>query len=177
MLPYFTAARAVAEFVDLVGGRASCVLLLETAAALARVRDIVAVPGIAEVMIGLNDLHLSLGLANPFEVVVSDLIEVAARRVREAGLGFGFGGLARAGDDDLPVAPDLVYAQYPRLGASAAWLARSFFAARATAVDLTTEVVRLRARLAFWAGQPPAVLAEMRDQLALRLRALAPGEA
>jgi hypothetical protein len=149
------------------------------------VREIVMVRGVAEVMIGLNDLHLSLGLANPFEVVVSDLMEAAARRVREAGLGFGFGGLARIGDDALPVAPDLVYAQYQRLGADAAWLARSFFAAAGAspgaspgagpgaALDLAAEVARLRARLAYWAAQSPAALAEMRERLALRLRALA----
>jgi hypothetical protein len=172
MLPYFTTAREVVRFVDLVAGRAACVLLLETAAALARLRDIVAVAGVAEIMVGLNDLHLSLGLAHPFEVVISELMALAARQVRDAGVRFGFGGLARVGDDALPVPSDLVYAQYARLGASTAWLARSFFAGGLPggALDIAAEVAKLRARLAFWAAQPDAALAAMRDQLAQRVR-------
>jgi 2-keto-3-deoxy-L-rhamnonate aldolase RhmA len=170
MLPFFTTTCEVAQFVEFVAGRAACVLLLETSAALARLGDIVAVPGVEEVMVGLNDLHLSLGLAHPFEVLVSDLMELAARRVCAAGLRFGFGGLARIGDDTLPVPPDLVYAQYARLGGSTAWLARSFFAGGA--LDVAAEVARLRERLAFWAAQPEEAFAAMRHQLAWRLREL-----
>ena len=147
MLPYFTEARAVAQFVDLIGGRARPVLLLETAAAAARVREIVEVPGVAEVMVGLNDLHMSLGLVSPFEVVVSDLMETIARRVLDAGLRFGFGGLARPDDSALPVPPDLVYPQYARLGATSAWLARSFFRSGNATSEVPAEVARLRERL------------------------------
>jgi hypothetical protein len=59
--------------------------------------------------------------------LTSDEIPAIAEHVRAAGLRFGFGGVARADDRTLPVAPDLIYSQYPLLGATAAWLARSFF--------------------------------------------------
>jgi 2-keto-3-deoxy-L-rhamnonate aldolase RhmA len=177
MLPFFTTAHEVAAFVGLVAGRARCVALLETAAALARVRDIAAVPGLSEVMIGLNDLQLSLKLASPFEAVVSDLMEAAARRIRAAGLVLGLGGVARAGDSALPVDPELVYAQHARLGSTAAWLARSFDPPEADAAALAREVARLRARLAFWAAQPAPALEAMRMRLAERLRAMGQGAA
>jgi hypothetical protein len=97
---------------------------------------------------------------------------LASRQVRDAGLRFGFGGLARAGDDALPVPPDMVYAQYARLGASTAWLARSFFAG-GQPLDIAAEIATLRARLAFWTAQPDADLAAMRDRLAARVRDVA----
>ena len=127
MLPYFHTPSEAAAFVGLVDGRARPVLLLETAAAAARIDDIVALEGVTELMLGLNDLHRSLGLEHPFEVLTSQLVVDLAAKVRDAGLRFGFGGVGRPEDQTLFVPPDLVYAQYPRLGATAAWVARSFY--------------------------------------------------
>jgi hypothetical protein len=172
MLPYFSTAREAACFVDLVGGRARPVLLVETAAAVARLREILAVAGVEEIMVGLNDLHLSLGLSSPFEVVTSDLLSMVAERVRGAGKHFGFGGLARIDDTTLPVAPDLVYAQYPRLGATSAWLSRSFFRGIAPG-EIACAVVGLRGRLAYWACQPPSAWEGRRACLAALLQRLA----
>lgn len=171
MLPYFTTAREVERFVRLVDGRAAVSLLLETAAASMRLHDILAVGGIDEVMIGLNDLHLSAGLDHPFELVVSDLMVALSAQIRAQGIRFGFGGLARAGDAGLPVPADLVIAQHARLGSTAAWLSRSFFAGLAPA-GLGAEIDRLRARLEFWAAQPEDVLEIQRDRLRRHLRAL-----
>lgn len=171
MLPYFTGPREVAGFVEMIGARASPVLLLETAAAVARLPEIVKVQGVAEIAVGLNDLHLSLGLSNPFDVVVSDLMDTVAARVRDAGLRFGFGGLARFDDRTLPVPPDLVYAQYPRLGATSAWLARSFFAGLEPG-GIGPPVQALRRRMSYWAAQSAATLANRREQLAAALEKL-----
>src|SRR4029077_17731612 len=99
MLPFFTTTAEVEGFVRLVDGRARIVLLLETAAALVRLHDILAVAGIDEVMVGLNDLHLSTGVGNPFELVASDLMALVSDQVRERGLAFGFGGVAGADND------------------------------------------------------------------------------
>jgi len=119
---------------------------------------------------GLNDLQLSLVLTNPFEIVVSDRMGAIAECVRGAGLRFGFGGLARVDDVSLPVHPDLVIAQYSRLGASSAWLARSFFRG-ITAREVGPAVHALRERLRYWAAQPPSVLISQRDRLAAAIRA------
>ena len=172
MLPYFTTAREVAAYVDMVAGRATVVLLLETAAAAARLHELVAVPGIAEILVGLNDLHLSMKLASHFEILASDLMIAIARVVRDAGLEFGFGGLGRPGDTALPVPPELVYAQYPRLAARSAWIARSFFSTATRPLDIGAEIARVRAELDHWFAQPPAVLAEKHEELRRLVRSL-----
>jgi hypothetical protein len=172
MLPFFSRASEVDRFVRLVDGRARVVLLLETAAAVVRLHDVLAVDGIGEVIVGLNDLRLSTGVADQFELVASDLMTGIAQQVRAKGLPFGFGGLGRAGDETLPIPSDLVIAQHARLGSTSAWLSRSFFSSEPPTVDLHTEVARLRARLAYWAAQPDGALAAARNRLRRHLREL-----
>src|SRR6516165_2639041 len=52
MLPMFNHPAEVRQFIQIVGGRARICLLLETGTALARLHDIISVPGIDEVHIG-----------------------------------------------------------------------------------------------------------------------------
>jgi len=58
MLPMFTTAEEVAQFVEAIEGRAKVYLLLETAQAMVRIDDILAVNGIDAIHIGLNDLSI-----------------------------------------------------------------------------------------------------------------------
>src|SRR5262245_15490992 len=84
-LPLFTCPSQVETFVRLVDGRAAVVLLLETAPAIVRLRDVLSVAGIHEVIVGLNDLKLATGVASQFELVVSDLMSMIADTVRGRG--------------------------------------------------------------------------------------------
>ncbi|MGH2841911.1 MAG: aldolase/citrate lyase family protein [Solirubrobacteraceae bacterium] len=147
MLPMFTTSDEVARFVDIVAGRARVVLLLEQIAAAERLDEILAVEGIDELHVGLNDLALSIGAPNRFALLATPLMEDVAERVHDAGLPLGLGGLGRLGDTSVPVPPDLVYAQHARLGGSAALIARSFLAPGG---DLAAEVRRARERLDHW---------------------------
>lgn len=165
MLPMFRRAEEVAEYAALVGRRAHLVLLLETREALADLDAIVTVPGVDELHVGINDMALALGLGNRFEVIVGEAIERVAVATRSAGIPFGFGGLGRVGDSRLPIAPDLIYAQYARLGATAALVSRAFLEPDADAVDLSTELRSSRARLAVWFARPRAELDAARDAL------------
>jgi len=175
MLPYFLETREAGSFLEMVGGRARTVLLVETVSAAAKIHEIVALPGSSEIMIGLNDLRRSMGLSHPFEVLTSELISTVAAQTREAGLLFGFGGVGRSNDATLPVSPDLVYAQYARLGATTAWLSRSFYTGIGPA-QIPEAVRRVRERLAFWRSQSPGILEGQRAALAHVLRDLkAPG--
>jgi citrate lyase beta subunit len=81
MLPFFSMPAEAERFVRLVDRRAKVTLLLETAAAVVRLHDILAVGGIDEVIVGLNDLRLSLGVTHEFEVVPSDLMTMIADSV------------------------------------------------------------------------------------------------
>lgn len=81
----------------------------------------------------------------------SDLIARVSAGVRDAGLPFGVGGIGRVDDTTLPIAPDLIYAQYPRLGATAALVSRAFMRPDGDARQLQADVARSRARFAHWA--------------------------
>lgn len=150
MLPFFRTQEEVEQFVRLVAGRARTVVLVETSAALVRVRDIFAVPGIDEVMAGLNDLRLQLGVRSHFEVLASPILEGLSAEARRAGLPFSVGGVARADDASLPVPSDLVLAQYPRLQATGAWLSRSFFNGMPEDWDFGEALAAVRRRLTAW---------------------------
>jgi hypothetical protein len=166
MLPMVTEPHEAQELVRLVDGRARVVLLVEHVDALRRLEELVAVPGVDEVHIGLNDLALSLGLPNRWLVLAGDLVLDAGETVRAAGLDFGFGGIGLAGDDDLPVPSPLVYAEYARCGARAALLSRSFL--RAGVDGLAAEVSRARRELAAWCERPAGDLAAAHAELAAR---------
>ena len=150
MLPMVLDPDDAKRFVDLVGDRALVVLLVEHADALRRLDDLLAVAGVGEVHIGLNDLALSLGLPNRWLALAGDLVANAGHRVREAGLRFGLGGIGRVDDGDLPIPADLVYAQYARTGATAALVSRSFFRPGEAGADLTRDIAATRARLSQW---------------------------
>ena len=60
MLPFFKTIREVEEFIGYVGGRAKTCLLVETPEAAEILGQMVKVPGIDMIHIGLNDMHLAL---------------------------------------------------------------------------------------------------------------------
>lgn len=66
MLPMVIDQHDVEQYVEMVGGRAKMCIMIETAAAMARLDKILAVPGVDELFIGLNDLHISMGLTFMF---------------------------------------------------------------------------------------------------------------
>lgn len=124
MLPMFTTAGELRAFSTLVAGRAPIVPLLETAGALATLNDWVATPGLHEVYVGLNDLHLSLGLRFMFEPLASGIVARVGESARSHGLRFGFGGIARLDEGLLPGRD--VLAEHVRLGSQAVILSRTF---------------------------------------------------
>ena len=124
MLPMFTSAPQLREFAAIVAGRMPLVPLLETAGALASLDDWITAPGIAEVFVGLNDLHVSLGCRFMFEPLVLGHVDRVATAARQHGLRFGFGGIARVGEGLL--AGQDVLAEHLRLGSQAVILSRTF---------------------------------------------------
>ena len=168
MLPYFQSASEAERFIRLLDGRATPVLLLETAAAATDIQNICQLDGINEIHIGLNDLHLSLGWPSHFHLLVSDLLQHLSDRILNAGMRLGIGGLGRAGDNNLPIPADLVCAQLPRLGATASLISRAFFRGNQI-VDLKTEIPKLRQQLGDFKRQPGSIKQQYRSQLQARL--------
>lgn len=166
MLPMFASAEEAGTFVEMVGGRAKVSLLVETASAAADIAAVVRLAGVKEVFVGLNDLQLSLGLDNRFEVLVSELVAEISARVRERGLRFGLGGIGRAGDETLPVPSSLVYPQLVRLGATSTILARSFLRPGPEGLaGLGGAVAAARAELERLAGSPAERMEDLRRDL------------
>jgi hypothetical protein len=175
MLPMFTIAQECEKFVACIDGRAEAVCLLENRTAAENVNEIVRVAGIDNVHIGLNDLTLSLKMSNRFAVMSSTLMDKIADAVLGAGIRFGVGGVGRVviGDDKLPIPSDLIYAQYPRLGATAALISRAFFGGDPSTVDLTAEVKKSRERLDWWNKQSTALIERAHQQFRERTSACA----
>lgn len=158
MLPMFERAREVATLIELVAGRATVVPLLETRAAAAGIAELTQVDGLQEVHIGINDLALSLGVRNRFEVLASDVVQRVCETVRGAGFRLGIGAIGRLDDARLPIPADLLYSRYARLGASAALVARSFAPAQASSAELARQIAASRARLRWWRGRDEAAV-------------------
>ncbi|HWX44266.1 MAG TPA: aldolase/citrate lyase family protein [Solirubrobacteraceae bacterium] len=161
MLPMFRSAEEVARFAEVVAGRAAVVPLLETRAAAEDIERVAGVEGVREIHLGINDLALDLGLPNRFAVLDCELVERVSAHVREAGLRLGVGGIGRVDDAGLPIASDLIYAQYPRLGATAALISRAFLGPGAG--GLGEEIARSRARLARWYAASQVELQEAHE--------------
>lgn len=124
MLPMFRDAGELHAFADAVQGRAPVVALLETAGALASLDQWIATPGLHEVFVGLNDLHLSLGLRFMFEPLELGIVDRVAAAAHARGLRFGFGGIARLDGGLLPGRD--VLAEHLRLGSGSVILSRTF---------------------------------------------------
>lgn len=124
MLPMFTTAREVKQFINFVDGRAKTVLLLETAQALVRIDEILGIEGIDKVHIGLNDLHLSLHLNFMFEILASDISSFLAKKIVKHGIELGIGGIATLGNGRLPA--EYILSEYARLGVQRTILSRTF---------------------------------------------------
>jgi len=124
MLPMFHSVEELRSLATLVQGRAGIVPLVETPEAMECLEEVLHVHGIAEVYIGLNDLHIACGLHFMFEPLVNGMVERMAGLSRKAGIPFGFGGIARIGEGELP--GELVLAEHLRLGSQCVLLSRTF---------------------------------------------------
>lgn len=150
MLPMVMDQHDVEQYVRMVNGRAKICIMIETAAAMARLDKILAVPGVDELFIGLNDLHISMGLTFMFELLSDGLIEYIADKCNKVGMPFGFGGIARIGEGDLP--SDYILGEHVRLGSTSVILSRTFKGVvgvdkNAHQINLGDEVEKVRLRL------------------------------
>lgn len=150
MLPMVVDQHDAEQYVKMVSGRARVCIMIETAAALARIDKILAVPDVDEIFIGLNDLHISMGLTFMFELLSDGLVEYIADKCNKAGIPFGFGGIARIGEGDLP--SDYILGEHVRLGSTSVILSRTFKGVtgvdkNAHQINLIEEVEKVRKRL------------------------------
>jgi hypothetical protein len=135
MLPMFRSAAEVRSFVQLIDGRCSATLLLETSSALARLAGILEIGGFDEVFVGLNDLHVEMQIGFMFELLADGLVQHVCSTALQAGRLAGFGGIGMLGGRSL-VPPLLILSEHRRLGSTRTMLSREFD--RPTGSDLST---------------------------------------
>lgn len=124
MLPYFKTVEEVKFFLETVAGRTRTFLLVETPEAVEKIDEILQLPGIDEVYVGLNDLSLGYGYKFMFEPLANGTVERLSMKFKEKNLPFGFGGIASLGKGMLP--SEYVIREHYRLGSGSTILSRSF---------------------------------------------------
>ena len=124
MLPYFKTVEEVEVFIRLINGRAKTLLLLETVEAANLIDEILDVSGIDMIHIGLNDMHMELGMKFMFELLANGTVEKIGNKIKAKGIPFGFGGIATLDGGALP--GSMVLKEHMRLGSSMVIVSRSF---------------------------------------------------
>ena len=124
MLPYFKVAEEVNRFITAVDGRTKTVLLFESAASIENIDEILAIDGIDEAYIGLNDLSLDYGRKFLFSILADGTVEKITKKFIEKNIPFGFGGLATLDGGLLP--GKKVLPEHYALGSSCVILSRAF---------------------------------------------------
>ena len=124
MLPMWKNPKEADSFLKAVNKRVSTTLLLETKEAAECLDEVLTNPLIDEIHIGLNDLHLSYGLTFMFELLANGMVEKLCVKMKEAGIKYGFGGIARIGEGTVPA--ESILMEHYRLGSTRTILSRSF---------------------------------------------------
>lgn len=124
MLPFFKTIEEVKTFIKLVDDRAKTLLLMETVEAANLVDEILEVPGIDMIHLGLNDMHLEMGMKFMFELLANGTVEKLGNKIKAKCIPFGFGGIATLDGGALP--GSMVLKEHVRLGSSMVIVSRSF---------------------------------------------------
>lgn len=124
MLPMWKTVDEAKTFVDYVDGRATVNLLLETKEAWGILNKVVDIPGIDEIYVGLNDLHLSLHKTFMFEMLADGTVDEICGVLKTNKIKYGFGGIGRIGNGLLPA--DHILAEHVRIGSQMVILSRTF---------------------------------------------------
>lgn len=124
MLPMWRKAEELRQFVQMVDGRAKVMPLLETDTAVEHLEAAAKVPGIHQMHIGLNDLHLCYHQKFMFQPLADGTVDKLCRCLREANIPYGFGGVGRPGSGTLPA--EYIIGEHVRLGSQYVILSRSF---------------------------------------------------
>ena len=124
MLPFFKTVEEVKRFLHIVNGRVKTCLLVETPESALLLDEILNLDGIDMIHLGLNDLHLALGMKFMFELLADGTVDRLAAKIKAKGIPFGFGGIATLTGGAMP--GSMVLKEHYRLGSSMVIVSRSF---------------------------------------------------
>lgn len=124
MLPMYKSVSDVERFVKAVDGNATTLLLAETPEAAFIMQDVVKIAEVDEIHLGLNDMHLAMGMKFMFELLADGTVDKLCHIINASGKKYGFGGIARLGYGVLPA--EKIIMEHYRVGSTMAILSRSF---------------------------------------------------
>lgn len=124
MLPFFKTVEEVRGFVGYVGGRAKACLLVETPEAAALLEQIVEMPGLDMIHIGLNDMYLAMKMKFMFQLLADGSVDKWTRIIHKKGILFGFGGLASLEGGAVP--GHMILKEHYRVGSQMVIVSRAF---------------------------------------------------
>lgn len=124
MLPFFKTVAEIKRFLQIVDGRAKTCLLVETPQAVVLLDEILELKGIDMIHLGLNDLHLALGMKFMFELLADGTVDRLSAKIKAKGIPFGFGGIATLTGGAVP--GSMILKEHVRLGSSMVIVSRSF---------------------------------------------------
>lgn len=126
MFPMIQSVENLKVMVEYVNKRVPVVPLIETPYSVFKLREIIDILRPEQIHFGLNDLYISLGMRNLFEVVVSPIFSAAVNYVKGKVKLIGIGGI---GDPliEQRIQPNLLLNEYKLLGSNSVILSRSFF--------------------------------------------------
>lgn len=124
MLPYFKTVEEVRVFTDMVDGRAKVYPLLETPEAVEHLDEILAIDGIDEIHVGLNDLTLGSHKRFLFQPLADGTVDYLCEKFAARGIPYGFGGFCGVGGGEVPA--ESIILEHYRLGSTRAILSRTF---------------------------------------------------
>ncbi len=124
MLPMYRSMKEVEELLRIVDRRVKIQLLTETLEACEIMDQVVKLPEVDEIHIGLNDLHLAMHRKFMFELLADGTVDKICNIIKESDKPFGFGGIARIGYGMLPA--EYIIKEHYRIGSGCAILSRAF---------------------------------------------------
>lgn len=131
MLPFFHSVQEVTDFIRFVekanrnySKQVKTCLLLETPEAAILIDEILNVKGVDMIHIGLNDLHLAMGMKFMFQLLTDGIVDQLANKIKAKGIPFGFGGIASLSGGALP--GSYILKEHYRIGSSMVIVGRSF---------------------------------------------------
>jgi len=166
MLPMINSLKEIETFCETVNNKVPVIPLIETYKSLKLIPEIINIPGILEIYLGLNDLSISLNYKFCFETLMYGYLEDASRILNENKIPWGFGGIARSNEGILPA--EIILGEHVRLGSHKVILSKTFhrnindLSEFKKIMNFKQEINKLSAIEKYWQNKMPNDLEENR---------------
>ena len=126
MIPMITSMDNYKSMVDKIDDKVKVIPLIETPYSFFKLSEILEYSLVTQIHFGLNDLCISLGMKNLFEILLSKTFQDIVSNLRTEGMIKGIGGIGNP-QISQKVSPLSLLNRYLKYGSNSVILSRSFF--------------------------------------------------